>query len=147
MLVKSRPITPAQRQRVKVVNPDLHKGRPVPHLVEHKNKKSGRNVYGEITMRHQGGGHKQLYRKIDFKRDKDGITAKWSASSTTPNRTAFLALLCYADGSAATSSPPRASPPACSSCPGPTPPSRPAIRCRCGTSPSARPYIASKCFR
>ena len=98
MLVKSRPITPAQRQRVKVVNPDLHKGRPVPHLVEHKNKKSGRNVYGEITMRHQGGGHKQLYRKIDFKRDKDGITAKVERLEYDPNRTAFLALLCYADG-------------------------------------------------
>ena len=59
MLVKLRPITPGQRQQVKVVNPDLHKGRPVPHLVESKNKKSGRNVHGEITMRHQGGGHKQ----------------------------------------------------------------------------------------
>ena len=98
MLVKSRPITPAQRQRVKVVNPDLYKGRPVPHLVEHKNKKSGRNVYGEITMRHQGGGHKQLYRKIDFKRNKDGITAKVERLEYDPNRTAFLALLCYADG-------------------------------------------------
>jgi hypothetical protein len=81
-----------------VVNPDLYKGRPVPHLVEHKNKKSGRNVYGEITMRHQGGGHKQLYRKIDFKRDKDGITAKVERLEYDPNRTAFLALLCYADG-------------------------------------------------
>jgi large subunit ribosomal protein L2 len=98
MLVKLRPITPGQRQQVRVVNPDLHKGRPVPHLVEHKNKKSGRNVYGEITMRHQGGGHKQLYRKIDFKRDKDGITAKVERLEYDPNRTAFLALLCYADG-------------------------------------------------
>ncbi|HZM47405.1 MAG TPA: 50S ribosomal protein L2 [Burkholderiales bacterium] len=98
MLVKLRPITPGQRQQVRVVNPDLHKGRPVPHLVEHKNKKSGRNVYGEITMRHQGGGHKQLYRKVDFKRDKDGITAKVERLEYDPNRSAFLALLCYADG-------------------------------------------------
>jgi large subunit ribosomal protein L2 len=98
MLVKLRPITPGQRQQVKVVNPDLHKGRPVPHLVEHKNKKSGRNVHGEITMRHQGGGHKQLYRKVDFKRDKDGITAKVERLEYDPNRSAFLALLCYADG-------------------------------------------------
>ena len=98
MLVKLRPITPGQRQQVKVVNPDLHKGRPVPHLVERKSKKSGRNVYGEITMRHQGGGHKQLYRKVDFKRDKDGITAKVERLEYDPNRSAFLALLCYADG-------------------------------------------------
>ena len=61
MLVKMRPITPGQRQHVRVVNPDLHKGRPVPHLVERKNHKGGRNMHGEITMRHQGGGHKQLY--------------------------------------------------------------------------------------
>jgi large subunit ribosomal protein L2 len=98
MLVKMRPITPGQRQHVKVVNPDLHKGRPVPHLVERKNKKGGRNVHGEITMRHQGGGHKQLYRKVDFKRDKDGITAKVERLEYDPNRSAFLALVCYADG-------------------------------------------------
>ena len=98
MLVKSRPITPGQRQHVKVVNPDLYKGRPVPHLVEHKSKKGGRNVHGEITMRHQGGGHKQLYRKVDFKRDKDGITAKVERLEYDPNRSAFVALLCYADG-------------------------------------------------
>jgi large subunit ribosomal protein L2 len=98
MLVKMRPITPGQRQHVKVVNRDLHKGRPVPHLVEHKNRKSGRNMYGEITMRHQGGGHKRHYRKVDFKRDKDAITAKVERLEYDPNRSAFLALLLYADG-------------------------------------------------
>ena len=98
MLVKSRPITPGQRQHVRVVNPDLYKGRPVPQLVEHKAKKGGRNVHGEITMRHQGGGHKQLYRKVDFKRDKDGITARVEHLEYDPNRSAFLALLCYFDG-------------------------------------------------
>jgi large subunit ribosomal protein L2 len=98
MLVKSRPITPGQRQHVRVVNPDLYKGRPVPQLVEHKAKKGGRNVHGEITMRHQGGGHKQLYRKVDFKRDKDGITARVEHLEYDPNRSAFLALLCYSDG-------------------------------------------------
>ena len=98
MLVKMRPITPGQRQHVKVVNPDLYKGRPVSHLVEHKSKKGGRNVHGEITVRHQGGGHKQLYRKVDFKRDKDGITARVERLEYDPNRSAFLALLCYADG-------------------------------------------------
>ncbi len=98
MLVKMKPVTPGLRQQVRVVNPELHKGGPVPHLVERKNKRGGRNVHGEITMRHQGGGHKQLYRKIDFKRDKDGITAKVERLEYDPNRTAFLALLCYADG-------------------------------------------------
>jgi len=98
MLVKLRPITPGQRQQVRVVNPDLHKGRPVPHLVEHKAKKGGRNVHGEITMRHQGGGHKQLYRKVDFKRDKDGITAKVERLEYDPNRSSYIALLLYKDG-------------------------------------------------
>jgi large subunit ribosomal protein L2 len=98
MLVKMRPITPGQRQVVKVVNPDLHKGKPVGHLVESKLRKAGRNVHGEITMRHQGGGHKQLYRKVDFKRDKDAITAKVERLEYDPNRSAFLALLLYADG-------------------------------------------------
>jgi large subunit ribosomal protein L2 len=98
MLVKIRPITPGQRQQVRVVNADLHKGGPVPHLVERKKKRGGRNMHGEITMRHQGGGHKQLYRKVDFKRDKDGIAAKVERLEYDPNRSAFLALLCYADG-------------------------------------------------
>jgi large subunit ribosomal protein L2 len=98
MLVKMRPITPGQRQVVKVVNPDLHKGKPVAHLVESKLRKAGRNVHGEITMRHQGGGHKQLYRKVDFKRDKDAITAKVERLEYDPNRSAHLALLLYADG-------------------------------------------------
>jgi large subunit ribosomal protein L2 len=98
MLVKLRPITPGQRQQVRVVNPDLHKGRPVPHLVERKNRKGGRNSLGEITMRHQGGGHKRHYRKVDFKRNKDGITAKVERLEYDPNRSAHLALLCYADG-------------------------------------------------
>ena len=98
MLVKMRPVTPGQRQHVKVVNPDLHKGRPVSHLVERKTGKGGRNVHGEITMRHQGGGHKQHYRKVDFKRDKDGIAAKVERLEHDPNRSAYVALLCYADG-------------------------------------------------
>jgi large subunit ribosomal protein L2 len=98
MLVKMRPITPGQRQVVKVVNPDLHKGKPVAHLVESKLRKAGRNVHGEITMRHQGGGHKQRYRIVDFKRDKDTITAKVERLEYDPNRSAFLALLLYADG-------------------------------------------------
>jgi large subunit ribosomal protein L2 len=98
MLVKMRPITPGQRQHVKVVNPELHKGRPVPQLTESKVRRGGRNVHGEITMRHQGGGHKQHYRKVDFKRDKDVITARVERLEYDPNRSAHLALLLYADG-------------------------------------------------
>jgi len=98
MLVKVKPVTPGRRQVVKVVNPDLHKGRPVAHLVESKVSKAGRNMHGEITMNHQGGGHKHHYRIIDFKRDKDGIPGKVERLEYDPNRSAYLALLCYSDG-------------------------------------------------
>src|SRR5258708_13145201 len=83
---------------VKAVNPDLHKGGPYQPLVEKQSRKAGRNVNGHITMRHQGGGHKQHYRIVDFRRDKDGISAKVERLEYDPNRSANLALLCYADG-------------------------------------------------
>jgi len=98
MLVKVKPTSPGRRQLVKVVTPGLHKGKPVARLVERQSKKAGRNSYGHITMRHQGGGHKQHYRVIDFKRNKDGIVAKVERLDYDPNRSAHLALLCYADG-------------------------------------------------
>jgi large subunit ribosomal protein L2 len=98
MLVKVKPTSPGRRQLVKVVTPGLHKGKPLAKLVEHQSKKAGRNVYGHITMRHQGGGHKQHYRIIDFKRNKDGIPARVERIEYDPNRSAHLALLCYADG-------------------------------------------------
>jgi large subunit ribosomal protein L2 len=98
MLVKVKPTSPGRRQLVKVVTPGLHRGKPVARLVERQSKKAGRNSYGHITMRHQGGGHKQHYRVIDFKRDKDGIPAKVERLDYDPNRSAHLALLCYADG-------------------------------------------------
>jgi len=98
MLVKVKPTSPGRRQLVKVVTPGLHKGKPVAKLVERQPKKAGRNSYGHITMRHQGGGHKQHYRVIDFKRNKDGIVAKVERLDYDPNRSAHLALLCYADG-------------------------------------------------
>jgi large subunit ribosomal protein L2 len=98
MLVKVKPVTPGRRQLVKVVNPDLHKGRPVERLTERRIRKAGRNVHGEITMRHQGGGHPHHYRIIDFKRNKDGIPARVERLEYDPNRSANLALLCYADG-------------------------------------------------
>ena len=98
MLIKVKPTSPGRRGLVKVVTPGLHKGKPVANLVERQSKKSGRNVHGRITMRHQGGGHKQHYRMVDFKRDKDGIQAKVERIEYDPNRSAHLALLCYADG-------------------------------------------------
>ena len=98
MLVKVRPTSPGRRQLVKVVTPGLHKGKPAAKLVERQSKKAGRNSYGHITMRHQGGGHKQHYRVIDFKRNKDGIVARIERLDYDPNRSAHLALLCYADG-------------------------------------------------
>src|SRR6266545_3018140 len=97
-LVKVKPTSPGRRQLVKLVNPDLHKGGPYPPLVEKQSRKAGRNVNGHITMRHQGGGHKQHYRIVDFRRDKDGISAKVERLEYDPNRSANLALLCYADG-------------------------------------------------
>jgi len=97
-LVKVRPTSPGRRAVVKVVNPDLYKGRPHDALLERKTKTAGRNNTGQITTRHMGGGHKQHYRVIDFKRDKDGIVAKVERLEHDPNRSANIALVCYADG-------------------------------------------------
>ena len=97
-LVKMKPTSPGRRGMVKVVNADLYKGRPFAALVEKKSKTAGRNNNGHITTRHIGGGHKQHYRLIDFKRQKDGIPAKVERIEYDPNRTANIALLCYADG-------------------------------------------------
>ena len=97
-VVKSKPTSPGRRFQVRVVNPDLHKGEPVKALVEKKSKSGGRNNGGRITTRHKGGGHKQRYRVVDFKRSKDGIPAVIERLEYDPNRTANLALLKYADG-------------------------------------------------
>jgi len=97
-LIKVKPTSPGRRAVVKVVNPDLYKGRPHAALVESKNRKAGRNNLGRITTRHQGGGHKKSYRVIDFRRNKDGIVAKVERIEHDPNRSANIALLCYADG-------------------------------------------------
>jgi large subunit ribosomal protein L2 len=97
-IVKSKPTSPGRRFVVSVVNPDLHKGAPYGPLLEKKSKTGGRNNDGRITTRHVGGGHKQHYRKIDFKRDKVGIPAKVERLEYDPNRTANIALLLYADG-------------------------------------------------
>ena len=97
-LVKVKPTSPARRGMVKLVNPDLYKGRPFAGLLEKKSKSAGRNNNGHITTRHIGGGHKQHYRVIDFVRNKDGIAAKVERIEYDPNRTANIALVCYADG-------------------------------------------------
>jgi large subunit ribosomal protein L2 len=97
-LVKVKPTSPGRRGVLKVVTPDLYKGKPHAPLLESQSKNAGRNNDGRITTRHQGGGHKQHYRVIDFRRNKDGIPAKVEHIEYDPNRTAHIALLCYADG-------------------------------------------------
>ena len=97
-LVKTKPTSPGRRYVVKVVNNDLHKGTPLRALTESKSKSGGRNNKGRITTRHVGGGHKQAYRIIDFKRDKDGIPARVERIEYDPNRSAHIALLSYQDG-------------------------------------------------
>ncbi|MGJ8618847.1 MAG: 50S ribosomal protein L2 [Methylophilaceae bacterium] len=97
-LVKVKPTSPGRRGVIKVVTPDLHKGKPHAPLLESQSKNAGRNNNGRITTRHQGGGHKQHYRIVDFRRNKDGIPAKVERIEYDPNRTAHIALLCYADG-------------------------------------------------
>lgn len=97
-LIKVKPTSPGRRAVVKVVTPGLHKGKPLASLVEKQSKHAGRNNNGHITTRHQGGGHKQQYRLVDFRRDKDGVPATVERLEYDPNRTAHLALLCYTDG-------------------------------------------------
>ncbi|HUO43368.1 MAG TPA: 50S ribosomal protein L2 [Burkholderiales bacterium] len=97
-LIKVRPTSAGRRAVVKVVSPQLHKGKPHAALVESQSRHAGRNSDGHITTRHIGGGHKQHYRKIDFKRSKDGVVAKVERIEYDPNRSAHIALLCYADG-------------------------------------------------
>src|SRR3546814_404110 len=97
-LVKVKPTSAGRRGMLKVVTPGLHKGEPFAALLEKKKRGSGRNNNGHITVRHRGGGHKQHYRLIDFRRNKDGISAKVERLEYDPNRTAHIALLCYADG-------------------------------------------------
>ncbi len=97
-IVKLTPTSPGQRFKIKVVNKDLHKGAPYAPLLAKKSKTGGRNNQGRITCRHIGGGHKQKYRIVDFKRDKDGISAKVERLEYDPNRSAFIALVLYADG-------------------------------------------------
>lgn len=95
---KCKPTSPGRRFVEKVVHDHLHKGSPYSPLIEAKKRTGGRNNNGHITTRHIGGGHKQNYRIIDFKRNKDGIPATVERIEYDPNRTAHIALLKYADG-------------------------------------------------
>ncbi len=97
-LVKAKPTSAGRRFVVQVKTPNLHKGDPYGPLLEKKTKNGGRNNNGRITVRHQGGGHKQHYRVIDFKRNKDGIPGKIERLEYDPNRSAHIALVLYADG-------------------------------------------------
>ena len=97
-LMTFKPTSAGRRSAVRVVTPDLHKGAPYAPLLEKQSKTGGRNHHGRITTRHIGGGHKQHYRIIDFKRDKETIPAKDERIEYDPNRTAHIALLLYVDG-------------------------------------------------
>ena len=97
-ILKAKPTSPGRRFVVQVTNPDLHKGEPHASLLEKKSRTGGRNNKGRITTRHRGGGHKQHYRVIDFKRDKDGIPGRVERLEYDPNRSAHIALVLYKDG-------------------------------------------------
>ncbi len=97
-IVKAKPTSPGRRFVVKVVEEQLHKGEPYGPLLEKKSKSGGRNNLGRITTRHQGGGHRQRYRIIDFKRNKDGVPGRVERLEYDPNRSAHIALVLYADG-------------------------------------------------
>lgn len=95
---KQKPTSPGRRGYVKLIDTELHKGKPYAPLVVSQNRFAGRNNGGGITAWHRGGGHKQNYRLIDWKRLKDGIPAKVERIEYDPNRSANIALLLYADG-------------------------------------------------
>ena len=97
-LMKTKPTSAGRRSMVKVITRGLHKGGPLQSLIEPQIRGSGRNNLGHITTRHKGGGHKQHYRIVDFRRNKDGIPARVERIEYDPNRSAHIALLCYADG-------------------------------------------------
>ncbi len=144
-LMTFKPTSPGRRSMVRVSTAGLHKGGPLDALIEKQAKTGGRNNNGRITTRHIGGGHKQHYRMIDFKRDKEGIPARVERIEYDPNRTAHIALLCYADGERRYIIAPKG---LSSRRPGDRPArmrrSRSATRCRCATCRSVRPCIASR---
>ncbi len=97
-IIRTRPTSPGRRFATRSVNPQLYRGKPCKSLLAPKHGTGGRNSKGRITTRHIGGGHKQRYRKIDFRRGKDGVPARVERLEYDPNRSAHIALLLYADG-------------------------------------------------
>lgn len=97
-VVKTKPTSAGRRHKVKVVTEGLHKGRPHAALTESQSRSGGRNNHGRITTRHVGGGNRQHYRLVDFKRSKDGVPAIVERLEYDPNRSAHIALLKYMDG-------------------------------------------------
>ena len=95
---KHKPTSPGRRFATWLDREELTRSEPEKSLVEGKSKSGGRNTHGRITSRHRGGGAKRRYRRIDFKRRKDGVPAKVAAIEYDPNRTAHIALLHYRDG-------------------------------------------------
>src|SRR2546422_10477734 len=93
-----KPTSPARRYLTYMVRDDITKSEPEKSLLMAKRRTSGRNVYGRITVRHRGGGHKRMLRDVDFRREKYGIPARVAAIEYDPNRSAHLALLHYRDG-------------------------------------------------
>src|SRR6202046_4196190 len=97
-LIKYKPTSPGTRAVVKIDRSHLHKGDPYAPLTAHQNKTGARNHSGRITTRHVGGGSRQKYRIIDFKRDKDGVAGVVERLEYDPNRTSHIALVLYKDG-------------------------------------------------
>jgi len=95
---KYNPTSPGRRQMTVLTFEEVTKDKPEKSLTVSLNKTGGRNVYGRITVRHRGGGHKRKYRIIDFKRDKDGVPGKVASIEYDPNRSAYIALIHYLDG-------------------------------------------------
>ena len=95
---KFKPITPGQRFKTVSAFDDITKTTPERALLDTRSSRAGRNAQGKITVRHRGGGHKRRYRVVDFKRNKDGVSARVAAIEYDPNRSARIALLHYADG-------------------------------------------------
>ncbi|AST57881.1 50S ribosomal protein L2 [Thermoanaerobacterium thermosaccharolyticum] len=95
---KYNPTSPGRRQMTVLTFEEVTKEKPEKSLTVSLNKTGGRNVYGRITVRHRGGGHKRKYRIIDFKRDKDGVPGKVASIEYDPNRSAYIALIHYLDG-------------------------------------------------
>ena len=97
-IIKAKPTSAGRRHVIQIKSFDLWKGGPFAPLVVEKRKTGGRDNYGHISTRHIGGGHKQRYRLIDFKRQKDGIEARVERLEYDPNRSAHIALVLYTDG-------------------------------------------------